>query len=125
MHDDLKIPDLEEIAVGKGIFRTTETRDIIVDPQEIRVTSTLPPLFGDQIKQRIGADLVQLAKQHGEWIAVLTSRLFGENSITDFSNAIRDMYSKGYIVLYGDKRGLMISPTQELADFYIQVRSEL
>ncbi|MDP3765427.1 MAG: hypothetical protein Q8R04_02860 [Nanoarchaeota archaeon] len=110
------MPDLVEIAKG---VTTPESRCITANPSDIKVVYSMPPLFDDSRKQRIGTDLVQLAKQHGEWVAVSASSLFGENGIAHFSNAITGMCSDGYVVLYGDKSGLMISPTQELADFYM------
>ena len=68
--------DLVEIA--KGVYSTPESRCITVNPDDIKFVSSTPPLFDDSKKQRIGADLVQLAQQHGKWVAVSTSRLFGE-----------------------------------------------
>lgn len=112
------------VELAKGIYRTPETARISVNPSDIRSTSSWSPLFGGPQKERIGSYLVGLAKQHLGWVAVSADRLFGRGGLEHFAGPIDGMRSKGYIELLVDKRGLLIEPTQELADFYMEQQSK-
>lgn len=113
------------VELAKGVYRTEETAGISVNPLEIRINSSFPPLFGDAQKERIGSDLVRLAKEHNGWVAVSADVLFGKEGLRHFSGKVDSMGSDGYIVLVGDNRDMSIEPTQELANFYKQQQSQL
>lgn len=110
---------MEGEVLAKGIYRTHETMRISGNPLDIRITSDLPPLFGDSRKERIGYDLVRLAKGHSGWVAVSAEILFGAQGLEHHLETVHGMRADGYVVIISDKSGSFLEPTQELADFYL------
>ena len=93
-----------------------------INPKSIDYNRLNRPLFGDQLKQRIGDEILKVAREKGEWIPVDLTNLLGGDAPNDYLSAVDSMTKKGYVASYTiGKNTIVVEPTQKLARYYRHV----